>query len=75
MIPEPKILSRKASAANANRAGRSEPLSRGFRGWSPLRKLLGSKEHPDGLKIDLNMVEIRTVQGYICTKNWYKYSS
>ena len=74
MIPEAK-LSRKVSATNVNKAGGSEPLSRGFRGWSPLRKLLGSKEHPDWLKIDLKMVEIRTVQDYICTKNWYKYSS
>ena len=46
MIPEAK-LSRKVSATNVDRAGGSEPLSRGFRGWSPLRKLLGSKEHPD----------------------------
>ena len=52
-----------------NKVGGSEPLSRGFRGWSPLRKLLGSKEHLDWLKIDLNAVEIRTVQDYIRTKN------
>ena len=68
MIPGANIISGKASVASFNRAGRSEPLSRGFRGWSPLRKFLGSKEHLDWLKIDLNAVEIRTVQEYICTK-------
>ena len=68
MIPGANIISGKASVASFNRAGRSEPLSRGFRGWSPLRKFLGSKEHLDWLKIDLNAVEIRTVQDYICTK-------
>ena len=39
----------------------------GFRGWSPLRKFLGSKEYLDCLKIDLNAVEIRTVQDYTRT--------
>ena len=69
MIPEANIISGKASAAIFHRAGRSESLSRGFRGWSTLRKFLGSKEHLDWLKIDLNAVEIRTVQDYIRTKN------
>ena len=77
MIPGANIISGKASVASFNRAGRSEPLSRGFRGWSPLRKFLDSKEHLDWLKIDLNAVEIRlymhqklmTVQDYIHTKN------
>ena len=69
MIPGANIISGKASVASFNRAGMSEPLSRGFRGWSPLRKFLGSKEHLDWLKIDLNAVEIRTVQDYIRTKN------
>ena len=32
----------------------ANPLSMGFRGWSPLRKVLGSKKHLDWLKIDLN---------------------
>ena len=45
--------------------GGSETLSRAFRGWSPLRKFLGSKEHLVWLKVDLNVVEIRTVQDYI----------
>ena len=61
MIPGANIISRKASVASVNRAGGSEPLSRGFRGWSPIRKFLGSKEHLDWLKIDLNTVKIRTV--------------
>ena len=69
MIPGANIISRKASVASVNRAGGSEPLNRGFRGWSPIRKFLGSKEHLDWLKIDLNAVEIRTVQDYIRTKN------
>ena len=62
MIPGAKIISGKASVARVNRAGGSEPLSRRFREWSTLRKFLGSKEPPDWLKIDLNAVEIRTVQ-------------
>ena len=69
MIPGANIISGKASLASVNRAGGSEPLSKGFRGWSPLRKYLVSKEDLDWLKIDLNVVEIRTVQDYIRTKN------
>ena len=69
MIPGANIISGKASLASVNRAGGSEPLSKGSREWSPLRKILGSKEDLDWLKIDLNVVEIRTVQDYICTKN------
>ena len=65
MIPGANIISRKASVASVNRAGGSEPLSRGFRGWSPIRKFLGSKEHLDWLKIDLNALKIKTVQDYI----------
>ena len=38
--------------------------SGGFSGWSTLRKSLGSKEHLDWLKIDLNATEIITVQDY-----------
>ena len=41
--------------------GHSEPLSKGFRWQSPLRKFLGSKEHLDWLKIGLNMAEIFTI--------------
>ena len=40
-------MSRKVTVANVNRTGgsglHSEPLSKGFRGQSPLRKFLGSK--------------------------------
>ena len=49
MIPGENIISRKASVASINRAGESEALSRGFRGWSPLRRFLGSKEYLDWL--------------------------
>ena len=49
MIPEVNIISGKASVASVNGAGGSdggsESLSRDFRGRSPLRKFLGSKEH------------------------------
>ena len=52
------------SVASVNEAGESG----GFRGRSTLRKLLGSKEHLDWLKIDLNVAEIITVQDYKHTK-------
>ena len=74
MIPGVNIRG-KASPAGINRAGGSrgwwcsETLSRDFRGHSPLSKLLGSKEHQDWLKIDLNMGKIITAQDYKCTKN------
>ena len=67
--PRSKHNQQKASVARVNRAGGSEHLSRGFRRWSPMRKFLGSKEHLDWLKVDLNAVEIRTVQDFKCTKN------
>ena len=35
---------------------------------SLLRKCLGSKEHPDWLKIDFNVAKIITVQNYKCHK-------
>ena len=69
MIPGANIISGKASVVRVNRAGGSETLSRAFRGWSPLRIFLGSKEHLHWLKIDLNAVEMRTIQDYIHTKN------
>ena len=56
MIPGANIISGKARVASVNRAGGSEPFSRAFRGWSPLRKFFGSKEHLDWLKKDLNAV-------------------
>ena len=46
-----------------------EPLSRGFRGQSPLRNFLGSKKHLDWLKIYLNAAKIITVQEYEGAKN------
>ena len=49
--------------------GEALRLSRGFRGQNPLRKLLGSKEHLDWLKIDLNAAKVITVQDYKHTKN------
>ena len=69
MIPGANIISGNANLASVNRAGGSEALSKTFRWWSPLRKFLDSKEHPDWLKIHLHAVEIRTVQDYIHTKN------
>ena len=33
-------------------------------GWGDLRKLLGSKDYQDWLKIDLNAAKIITVQDY-----------
>ena len=61
MIPEVNIISGKESVASFSGTGGlgaySEPLSRGFRRCSPLRK------------IDLNVAEIITVQHYKCTKN------
>ena len=51
MIPEVNIISRKVSIASVNEAGESdrhsESLSRNVRGQSPLKKVLGSKEHLD----------------------------
>ena len=49
MISGVNIISRNAIVANLNGAGGSEgccePLSEGFRGQSPQRIFLGSKEH------------------------------
>ena len=49
MIPEVNIISGKASIVSINGArgsgGGSESLGKDFRGQSPLRKFLGSKEH------------------------------
>ena len=43
-------------------------MQQGFWGVAPVRKLLGPKEDLDWLKIDLNVAEITTVQGYKRTK-------
>ena len=45
----------------------SQPLSGGFKGQSPLRKFLGSKNHLNWLKINLNADEIN--EDYKRTKN------
>ena len=63
-IPGENIIIRKPSEASVNAAEDSELLSEGFRGKSPLRKCLDSKEHLDWLEIDLNVAKIRTVQDY-----------
>ena len=64
MIPEVNIIIGKASVVSFSGAwgfGRySETLNRDFR--SPLRKVLGTKERLDWLKIDMNAAEIITVQ-------------
>ena len=52
MIPGINKVSRNASVAS------SQPLSGGFRGQSPLRKFLGSNDHLNWLKINLNADEI-----------------
>ena len=73
MIPKVNIISGKASVASVNGAGGSGggsvSLSWDFRGWSPLRKFLDSKEHLNQLEIDLNAAEIITVQDYKSTKH------
>ena len=72
MMPGVNINSGKARIASVNVAvgsgGYSECLSRSFRGQIPLRKFLGSKEHLDLLKIDLNVNKIITVRDYKRTK-------
>ena len=52
------MFSRKASIMSVNGAEQR-----------PLKKLLGSKENLDWLKIDLNMAKIITGQDYKRTKN------
>ena len=72
MIPGKNIISRKENvrrvyeaAGSGGREGGALKLSAGILGrWSPPRKLLGSKEHLDWLKIHLNVVRITTVQDY-----------
>ena len=57
IIPAVNIIRGKPIVASVNRAGGSgecsEPLNRGFRRWSPLRKFC-----LDWLKIDLNVVKL-----------------
>ena len=63
MIPGVNMIGRKVSVASVNVAGGSGGSLR------PLRKFLGSKEHLDWLKKDLNAAEIITVQDYKCAQN------
>ena len=65
MIPGVNIFSGKASVGSINRAGGSG----GTLSPEPLRKILGSKEHLDWLKVDLNVAKVSTVQDSKCTKN------
>ena len=46
-----------------------ESLNEGFRRQSPLRKFLGSNEHLELLKLDLNAAKIITDEDYKHTKN------
>ena len=62
MIAGVNIFSGKASIASINGAGRIKPFSEGLMGWSPLRKLLGSKEHLQWLRKDLNVAKIIIVK-------------
>ena len=67
MIPGANIISGKASVASGKKAGGLSPAAGDLGCGAPER--LGSKEHLDRFKIYLNMVEIRTVQDYVRTKN------
>ena len=63
------MIHRKVSILSINGIGGGGGLGgvlrpQGFRGQSTLRKFLGSKEHLDWLKIDLNVAETITVQDY-----------
>ena len=48
--------------------GAFDPHSGGFRGKTPIRKVLGSKKHLDWFKIDFNSVKKITAQDYKRTK-------
>ena len=56
-------------AGSSGGGGATDTLCRYFRGQSPLRTFLGSKEHLDWLKIYSNVAKIITVSDYKCTKN------
>ena len=62
------IISGKGSVASIDRGGGSEPLRRRFRGWSPLRKLLGYKKNLDWLN-DIGKTLFYSIQ----YKNLLKY--
>ena len=67
IIPGMNKISRKVSVASINKAGGSVVFrdpSGVFGDWNTLTNFLDSKEHLDWFKIDLNVAEIITVQGY-----------
>ena len=77
LIPWVNIIGRKVSAESVNGVGGGggggglgafwDPRG-GFKGQRTLTKFLHSNKHLDWLKIDLNVVEIITVQEYKHTK-------
>ena len=67
MIPGVNIIDRKVSVASVNRAGGSGGVLRPHSG--PVWKFLGSKEHLNWLKIDLDTTEIIIIQDYKHTQN------
>ena len=67
MIPGANIVNGRMNIASINKVGGSGVFwdpSWGFRGQSTLINFLGSKEHLDWLKTDLNAAKIITVQDY-----------
>ena len=62
MIPGVTIISRKVSAASINKVGGSETPA------GPQRKILGSKEHLNWLKLNLNAALTITIQDCTRTK-------
>ena len=65
-------MGEKVSVADVNRARGSGGVlktQQGVRGPSPLIKFLGSKQHQDWIKIDLNVTEIIAVQDYKLLKD------
>ena len=64
MIPGVNLFNRKVSVASINGAGGSRGVLR-----SNMRQYLGSKEHQNLLKIDLNAIKIITIQDYKYTQN------
>ena len=67
MIPGVNTIDGKVSIASVNGAGGSGVFwdpNGDFREHNTLRKYLGSEEHLDWLKIDLNVAKIYSVQDY-----------
>ena len=71
--PGVNIIGGKVSIASVNRAGWPGGVLRphwGFRGWSGLKKISGSKEQLDWLKVDFSVTKVITVQDYNNNKMW-----